>query len=626
MLKARNITKRFGSITVLQDVNFELARGDVHALFGANGAGKSTLSKLIAGHFQPTAGQIVIEGHVRSFRSPRDALEAGLAMVMQETSLAPDLSVLENIFLPLYGRNGRFRFKALRSQAHDVLEQLGVAADIELDTITGDLSAAHRQLVEIARALALKAKVIIFDEPTTSLSPSEVAKLFTVMNRLRSDGCAMVFVSHRMEELFAITDRVTVLRDGKIAASGLKTAELSQTKLVHLMIGRELQSSAPRSNKMTEPEGLVALEVMNLHAQPLLKDVSFRLHQGEILGLGGLVGAGRSETLEAIFGLRPVQGGSMLLGNTPYRPRRPLDAIRSGLGFVAEDRRAQSILPDLSVRENLMIAALSAQRGLVTQYGAYHVRAAALANKLDLPAHRLNDESMLSFSGGMQQKILIMRWLLLGPRVLLLDEPTKGIDIGARSAIYSLLREIAAEGVAILVVSSDFQELIELCDRIVPISDGRSIGSVPTALLDEEKLLMLAAPRSSMLGLRTLLNHIANKHAASGFWAIVDVGTLICLAASESAEQHLGFSSGMVCSTKQSLIPKALSSCQRGVTIEANGVATLLIGVSNARGHDLGVIGIVFEDDLPRERAALIRIDLESFAKQQTDDQITLSI
>jgi ABC-type sugar transport system ATPase subunit len=626
MLKARNITKRFGSVTVLKDVNFELEKGEVHALFGANGAGKSTLSKLIAGHFQPSIGQIILDGKECTFHNPRDALEAGLAMVMQETSLAPDLSVLENIYMPLYGRKDRFKFKNLRSQARNILTQLGVAKDIELDAKTGDLSAAHRQLIEIARALALNARVIIFDEPTTSLSPSEVAKLFTVMNQLRADGCAMVFVSHRMEELFAITDRVTVLRDGRIAAGGLRTAELSQNELVRLMIGRELESTIRKSNRLIEPVGSVALKVAHLEASPLLKDVSFNLHHGEILGLGGLVGAGRSETLEAIFGLRGLKNGSMLLDGVPYKPRRPLDAIRAGLGFVAEDRRAQSILPDLSVRENLMVAALSAQRSLITQYGVYRQRAATLAGKLDLPEHRLDDESMLNFSGGMQQKILIMRWLLLEPRVLLLDEPTKGIDIGARSAIYSLLREIAAEGVAILVVSSDFQELIELCDRVVPVSDGRSIGSVPTALLDEEKLLMLAAPRSSMAALRALLNRIAENHAVPAFWSIVDGGTLICLAASEGSESRLGFSTGMVCLTSQSSIPKALSTDQRGSITESTGITTFLVSVSNSRGHDLGIIGIVLGADITKEHVASIRIDLQEFIEQQSEDQITLSI
>ena len=627
MLKTQGITKRFGSVTVLQDVSFELAAGEVHALFGANGAGKSTLSKLIAGHLQPNAGRIVLDGQDRTFRSPRDALEAGLAMVMQETSLAPDLPVFENIFLPLYGRVGRVQFNVLRKRAHDVLEQLGVADEIDPDSRTGDLSAAHRQLVEIARALALRARVIIFDEPTTSLSPSEVAKLFAVMDRLRSDGCAMVFVSHRLEELFAITDRVTVLRDGKTAASGLRTADLTQTELVRLMIGRELEAAAPSGCRDAESSGTVALDVEHLQAHPLVNDVSFRLHQGEILGLGGLVGAGRSETLEAIFGLRTVHGGSLTLNGEPFVPRRPIDAIRSGLGYVAEDRRAQSILPDLSVRENLLIAALSIQRSPVAHYGIHRERAAALAEKLELPPHRLDDESMFSFSGGMQQKVLIMRWLLLGPRVLLLDEPTKGIDIGARSAIYKILREVAAEGVAILVVSSDFQELIGLCDRIVPISDGRSIGTVPARLLDEEKLLMLAAPRSSMAGQRQVLDRLALTHGAAAFWAIVDGGTLICLAASDGADSRLGFSPGTVCPTEQSKIPLALRDpTKRRPTVEADGTATLLVGVSNPRGHDLGVIGIVFKNGLTSEHEASLHSDLKRFVSQLADDQITLSL
>jgi ABC-type sugar transport system ATPase subunit len=626
MLKATNITKRFGSVTVLKEVNFQLSSGEVHALFGANGAGKSTLSKMIAGHFPATEGKIFLNDKECSFQSPRDALNAGLAMVMQETSLAPDLSVLENIYLPLYGRSGPLNLGDWHEQAHEILKQLGVSTQIRLSGRTGELSAAHRQLVEIARALALKARVIIFDEPTTSLSPSEVAKLFDVMGQLRSNGCAMIFVSHRLEELFTITDRVTVLRDGKIAAGGFKTSDLSQTELVRLMIGRDVQPARRHPDRTLQTTAAVALQVENLATKPLVRDVSFTLHQGEILGLGGLVGAGRSETLEAIFGLRSFEAQKMLLDGVPHRPKCPLDAIRRGLGYVAEDRRVQSILPDLSVRENLMVAALSAQRSLLTRYGTHRDRADVLAKKLDLPVNRLDDENLLSFSGGMQQKILIMRWLLLEPRVLLLDEPTKGIDIGARSAIYTLLREIAAQGVAILVVSSDFQELIELCDRVVPISDGHSIGSIPSSLLDEEKLLLLAAPRSSMTGVRVLLNQLADTHDAASFWAIVDDDSLICLAASEGAEETLGFASGTVSTTVQSRIPQALTRGRRQITVETSGVSTILIDVSNGRGHDLGLIGIVFPAHISPEKEALIRIDLLRFSENQSDDQIKLSI
>jgi ABC-type sugar transport system ATPase subunit len=469
------------------------------------------------------------------------------------------------------------------------------------------------------------ARVIIFDEPTTSLSPSEVAKLFSVMNRLRSAGCAMVFVSHRMEELFSITDRVTVLRDGKVAGAGIATADLTQGELVHLMIGRSLSTVEPKIDSPIKKISPVALEVTHLKALPLVHDVSFNLHKGEILGLGGLVGAGRSETLEALFGLRTMQGGELKLNDVNYCPKLPIEAIRSGLGFVAEDRRAQSILPDLSVRENLMVAVLSAQKSPIARFRKYRQRAADLALKLDLPPHRLDDESLLGFSGGMQQKILLMRWLLLEPHVLLLDEPTKGIDIGARSAIYALLREIALQGVAILVVSSDFQELIELCDRIVPISDGRSIGTVPSALLDEQRLLMLAAPRSSMAALRNLLTQVESKYSAPAFWAMIENDTLICLASSNDLQSELGFSSGTVCSTKSSRFPRTLSCTKYGHVIEQCGTETLLARVTNDRGHNLGVIGIVFRDGLSREFEASTRADLNRFVEEQRDEQINLS-
>jgi ABC-type sugar transport system ATPase subunit len=625
MLIARNISKRFGAVTVLQNVDFELAKGEVHALFGANGAGKSTLSKLFAGHAQPTSGDIFLQNEKCVFRSPRDALNSGVAMVMQETSLAPDLTVLENIYLPLYGRSSRIKRSQLHDQAYAVLEELGVASDIELNKTVGELSAAHRQLIEIARALALNAQVIIFDEPTTSLSPSEVTKLFIVMGKLRAKACAMIFVSHRIEELLTITDRVTILRDGTAAASGLKTSDLKQTDLVRLMIGGDLKvaQKLAKKAKATTP---VTLQVSNLKAQPLLHDVSFKLHRGQILGLGGLVGSGRSETLETIFGLRPIQSGVMQLDGQLYKPSKALDAIRAGLGFVAEDRRTQSIFPDLSVRENLMLAVLSAQHSSMVRYTQYREQASDLSTKLDLPPHRLDDESMLNFSGGMQQKVLLMRWLMLNPKVLLLDEPTKGIDIGARTTIYNLLRKIADSGVSILVVSSDFEELIDLCDDIVPISDGRSIGTVPADLLDAEKLLMLSAPRSSTAGLRMFIDQVARKYDVTSFWAILESEDMVCLAASEGAEKILGFSTGSVCSADQSYIPQAIRHGQRGLIGEVSSLSSLLISTTNARGHDLGLLGFVsakaFSDDI----IASIRFDLDQYSQQSTSDQITLTL
>jgi len=626
MLTTQGIIKRFGAVTVLDGIDFELQSGEVHALFGANGAGKSTLSKLIAGHLQPNVGQISLNGHACNFRSPREALEAGVAMVMQETSLAPDLPVFENVFLPLYGSKGRAKFSELRLKTSTILAQLGVADEIDPQDRTGDLSAAHRQLVEIARALALNAKVIIFDEPTTSLSPSETDKLFAVMDRLRAEGRAMIFVSHRLEELFTITDRVTVLRDGGVAAHGVRTADLNQAELIRLMIGRDVESVSRDTLPAAEGGGEPVLAVRNLQAGALVRDVSFTLHKGEILGLGGLVGAGRSETLEAIFALRAIQHGEIRFHDKPFRANHPLEAIRAGFGYLAEDRRAQSILPDLSVRENLLVAALSAQRSLWARYERFRERAAQLAIKLDLPPHRLDDESMFSFSGGMQQKVLLMRWLLLEPEVLLLDEPTKGIDIGARTAIYKLLRAVAAEGVSVLVVSSDFQELIDLCDRVVPISDGCSIGAVPAAMLDEEKLLMLAAPRSSMADQRAWIDRMAVKYDAAVFWVIVDGDSLICLAASPDSAATLGFSSGAVSLIAQTRVPQALvQTGGRGVVGETDGTTTLLLRVRNARGHDLGVIGLTFKSDVSPGQVTQLRDEIAEDIAGQGNENILLT-
>ncbi len=295
------------------------------------------------------------------------------------------------------------------------------------------------------------------------------------------------------------------------------------------MVGRELGAIYAARSAAAASKTAPILSVRNLKAPPLVRDVSFDLHRGEILGLGGLVGAGRSETLESIFGLRQRAGGVFTLEGKPFAPRSPAEAIRAGIGFVAEDRRRQSIVPDLSVKENLLLGHLGAHRGFGLGYNRLDRKMRALLARLDLPAHRLADENMLNFSGGMQQKIIIARWLLLEPKVLLLDEPTKGVDIGTRSSIYAILRDIAARGAAIIIVSSEFAELIGLADRIVVMSDGASIADVPSGLLDEEKLTLLAAPRSSMERNQQLLSELAAEHDGAAFWAILDEDRVFCL-------------------------------------------------------------------------------------------------
>ena len=529
LLEARAISKSFAQTRALVDARLSLRPGVTHALLGANGAGKSTLSRVISGHVRRDSGEIIYRGQPLDVRSPREALDAGIAMVMQETSLAPDLSVLENIFLPDLGRPGWLSRPAMRRRAGEILADLGQEHVLPLDAEARDLSAAQRQLVEIAKALALKANLIIFDEPTASLSPSEVERLFDVIARLEAAQCAIVFVSHRLEEVFAISEEITVMREGRTVAASQPTSSLNQTELIRLMVGRDIGSIYAASAAAPEERAEPILSVRGLRAPPLVRDVSFDLHRGEILGLGGLVGAGRSETVETLFGLRPRAGGDVKFEGRPFSPRAPAEAIRAGVGFVAEDRRRQSIVPDLSVRENLLLGHLGAHRGFGLGYGRLDRRIAELMRRLELPSERLGDPNLLNFSGGMQQKIIIARWLLLDPKVLILDEPTKGVDIGTRASIYAILRDIAAKGTAILIVSSEFEELLGLTDRVIVISDGVSIADMPSAYLDEEKLTLMAAPRTSMERNRRLLQELADQCDGAAFWAILDEERVFCL-------------------------------------------------------------------------------------------------
>ena len=618
LLSARGLTKTFERTRALAGADFELREGEVHGLLGANGAGKSTLSKVISGHIMADAGDITYRGHDIHMRSTRDALQAGIAIVMQETSLVPDLTVLENMFLPELARPGRLDYRALRAQGEVILDALGQREGLPFDREVRSLSSAQKQLVEIAKALGVRAKLIIFDEPTAALSPGEVERLFEVMERLRASGRGLVFVSHRLEEVFSITDRVTVMREGRTVMNARPTASLSQGELIRAMVGSELQSIYHREGAALPPAGgEPALEVRSLRSAPLVRDVSFAVRKGEILGLGGLVGAGRSETIEAIFGLRKRDGGTVMLEGRPLPADRPDKAMRAGLGFVAEDRRSQNIVPDFSVRENLLLAHLGAHRGFFCNYRARDKQVSRLLASLGLPEERLMDASMLNFSGGMQQKVIIARWLLLEPRVLILDEPTKGVDIGTRAGIYAMLREVAAQGVALVIVSSDFEELLGLADRVVVISDGRSIADVPSAMLDEEKLTLLAAPRTSMARNTELLQDLARQHGGAGFWALMEDDSLICLnAVVENANADPGFRSGEARRFAQTHIPSALARREAGfVTDTASGRATLLTQMRSARGHDFGWVGISLPDGVPLPAPETIRSHIDAMAK-----------
>jgi ABC-type sugar transport system ATPase subunit len=607
LLVARGITKSFDRTRALAGADFELRAGEVHGLLGANGAGKSTLSKVISGHYPLDSGELIYRGEEIRLRSTRDALRNGIAIVTQETSLVPDLSVLENIFLPELGRPGRLDFAAMRRRGREILASLGQGDSLPFDREVRGLSSAQKQLVEIAKALGVDASLLIFDEPTASLSPGEVERLFDVMSRLRASGRGLVFVSHRLEEVFAITDRVTVMREGRTVMNARPTVSLTQAELIRAMVGAELGAIYTRENETFSSSSSsfstvpVALEVRGLASAPAVRDVSFSVRKGEILGLGGLVGAGRSETVEAIFGLRARSAGEVRIGGRPLPPESPKKAIRSGLGFVAEDRRSQNIVPDLSVRENLLLAHLGAHPGFFCDYQQRDAKAKALLASLGLPADRLLDASMLNFSGGMQQKIIVARWLMLDPSVLILDEPTKGVDIGTRAGIYAMLRDIAAQGVAIVMVSSDFEELLGLSDRIVVISDGRSIADLPSAMLDEEKLTLLAAPRTSMARNTELLRVLAQEQDGAGFWALIEHDRLICLNAVVSNPQvDPGFVAGQAKRLDQTRIPTALGRLDSAfVTEPEDGRTTLVVRMTSSRGHNLGWVGL----SLPRGRA-----------------------
>lgn len=595
LLEARDVSKSFAQTRALSGASLTLRLGATHALLGANGAGKSTLSRVISGHVTRDSGEIRYRGQPLEARSPREALDAGIAMVMQETSLAPDLTVLENIFLPELRKSGRLSRSTLRRRASDILADLGQEHSLSLDSEARDLSAAQRQLVEIAKALAVNASLIIFDEPTASLSPSEVERLFDVISRLEAARCAIVFVSHRLEEVFAISDEITVMREGRTVAASRPTASLNQSELVRLMVGRDVGAIYAGATAKGPVRGPPILSVQHLSAPPAVRDVSFDLHRGEILGLGGLVGAGRSETVETLFGLRPRAGGEVRLEGKPFSPRNAAAAIRAGLGFVAEDRRRQSIVPDLSVRENLLLAHLGAHRGFGLGYARHDDKINRLMARLELPADRLADASLLNFSGGMQQKIIIARWLLLEPKVLILDEPTKGVDIGTRASIYAVLRDIAAAGAAIVVISSEFEELLGLADRVIVMSDGISIADIPSSVLDEEKLTLLAAPRSSMDRNRRVLQELAGEQNGSAFWAILENDRVFCLnAATANARADAGLKAGAAPRFEETPIGEALRARSSDFVHDpASGLRTLLVDVKSHRGHDLGCIGLV---------------------------------
>ena len=487
-LRAEQISKSFGPVHALTEVSLDVRAGEVLALMGENGAGKSTLLRVLSGDHQPDAGHLLLDGTPVTFHSPREAHRAGLRVIQQEPEIVPHVSVAENIYLGALPRRARILDKrTLVAQVRRDLERYGFQDVLDPGTLGSELSAAQRQLVEILRALAGEVRVIAFDEPTSSLSDHEVDALFGLIRRLRDDGVAIVYVSHRMPEIFTIADRVAVLRDGRYVGDRM-VSQTDNAELVRMMVGRNLADMFVRDPR--EP-GEVMLSVRGLVTDDV-RDVSLQVRAGEVVGLGGLVGAGRSELALAIIGAVPIHQGGIEVAGEPLRLRGPADALRAGIGLAPEERKAQALLLRRSVRDNITLAVLSRLARLrVVRRGAERDLARRHVDQLAIRASSIEQE-VATLSGGNQQKVVLARWLARRPTVLILDEPTRGVDVGAKAEIYSIINDLAAQGMALLVISSEMPELLGLSDRIVVMQGGRVTGEVTRAEATEERVLAMA--------------------------------------------------------------------------------------------------------------------------------------
>ncbi len=488
VLSARDIRKSFGGVAALRDGRFDLRRGEVHALLGENGAGKSTLIKIFTGVHQPDAGELLLDGQPVHFAGPREARDAGIAAIYQEPSLFPDLDIAENIFVgrqPTAG--GRVAWREMQQQAAALLHTLGVKLDPRLKAHS--LSVAQQQFVEIARALSINAKILIMDEPTSSLTLAEVADLFRIVRTLRDQGTAIIFISHRLEELFQIADRVTVLRDG--AYVDTRTLQgVTTDGLIQMMVGRTLADLFP---KLDVKPGAPLLEVEKLCCAGRFQDVSFTLRAGEILGMAGLVGAGRTDVACALFGVEPATSGVTRVEGKAVQIRSPQQALALGLAYVPEDRQHHGLVLPMSIAENVTLPIL--QR-FVTRLGFFQSRgeqavAESAADRLEVKRAGTWQRAR-ELSGGNQQKVVLAKWLETAPRILILDEPTRGIDVGTKAAVHALMSELAAKGMAILMISSELPEVLGMSDRILVMREGRLTAEFSRAEATQEKVMLAA--------------------------------------------------------------------------------------------------------------------------------------
>ncbi|MFI9602043.1 sugar ABC transporter ATP-binding protein [Streptomyces sp. NPDC052043] len=492
VLEAVGVGKRFAGVVALDDVSLTLRRGEIHALVGENGAGKSTLIKVLTGVHRPDTGELRLGGRPVSFARPHEAQQAGVSTIYQEVNLVPMMSVARNIFLGREPKN-RLRlidFPRMHREAAELLAGFGVTADVRRPLNT--LGVGTQQMVALARAVSVRASVVVMDEPTSALEPREVETLFRVIEDLHSRDIAVLYVSHRMDELYRICDRVTVLRDGRLVHTG-DLADVDRMRLVSLMLGREVAEVRRHGVTGFGAEHDAAREPVltaeKLSRRHLLDEVSLELRPGEVLGLGGLLGSGRTETAKALVGALPLDSGTVSVAGRPLRRLSPAAAIRAGVSLLSEDRKAEGIVPGLSVRENIVLAAMPrlSRAGVVSrrrQDRVVEIFMKRLRIKAAGPEQKVEE-----LSGGNQQKVLLARWLCLEPKVLLLDEPTRGIDVGAKAEVQALIDELAQEGLAVLLISSDVEELVEGADRLVVLRGGAVAGELAGDLVSEADLL-----------------------------------------------------------------------------------------------------------------------------------------
>ena len=489
MIEMTGITKAFSGNVVLRDVQFSLANGEIHALMGENGAGKSTMMKILTGIYTRDAGEVKVDGKPVHFQSPKEAEALGIAVIHQELNILPHLSVTENLFLgneKTIGRTGILRTRQMNKEAKELLAKLGLHIDVRQPA--GELSVGKQQIIEIAKAINSNAKYIVMDEPTAALTDREIETLFVTIRELKAKGISFVYISHRMEEIFAICDRITILRDGEYVGVR-EIPKTSFDEVVQMMVGRELGERFPTRNCEI---GDVLLEARNLCSKHVFNNINFKLRKGEVLAVAGLMGAGRTEVAQTLFGSRSKASGSIFMHGKEVSISNPIQAMRHGIGFVTEDRKSEGLVLDFSIKDNMMLTNLeSVSKAGVLQSKQEDAEAAKYIEQLKVRCADA-EQSVGSLSGGNQQKVVLAKWLRTKPEVLILDEPTRGVDIGAKKEIYSIINELAEQGVAILMISSELPEVIGMADRVLVMHEGKQTALLEKGELTQETIMHYA--------------------------------------------------------------------------------------------------------------------------------------